>query len=151
MLRGHSEFLYSKEGITQGDPLSMFVYAVATLPLIRMLSDTAKWIQMWYADDTSAGGLLSDLYDWFTLLCSCGLAFGYPPQPSKCFVVVAAPFQCQAEDIFGKLGVKVVTGHRFWVVTLVIPLREMNLCFRKLNIGVVLFENLLLLLRLNLR
>lgn len=29
------EYLYSKEGVTQGDPLSMFVYTVATLPLIE--------------------------------------------------------------------------------------------------------------------
>ena len=30
-----SEILYSKEGVTQGDPLWMFAYAVATLPLIE--------------------------------------------------------------------------------------------------------------------
>ena len=113
MLHGHSEFLYSKEGVTQGDPLSMFVYAVAILPLIHSLNDRSRWTQMWYADDASAGGLLTDMYDWFSLLCSRGPAFGYTPQPSKCYVVVAAPFQCQAEDIFGKLGVKIVTGHQF--------------------------------------
>ena len=60
VLCGHSGFLYSEEGVTQGDPLSMFVYAVA---LIQTISDTSKWTQMWYADDASAGGLLTDLYD----------------------------------------------------------------------------------------
>ena len=103
MLCGHSEFLYSKEGITSGDPLSMFVYAVATLPLIRMLSDTAKWIQMWYADDTSAGGLLSDLYDWFTLLHSCSPAFGFvrkfaaiaSSQLQAAFAAVTKSIQCE--------------------------------------------------------
>jgi len=35
VLKGSSTFLYSKEGVTQGDPLSMFMYAVGTLPLIR--------------------------------------------------------------------------------------------------------------------
>ena len=67
------------------------------------------------ADDTSAGGFLTDLYDWFTLLCPRGPAFGYTPQPSKCFVVVAAPFQHQTEDIFGKLGVKtLIFGWIYW-------------------------------------
>ena len=31
VLRSSSDFLYSKEGVTQGDPLSMFMYAVGTL------------------------------------------------------------------------------------------------------------------------
>ena len=56
VLRGHSEFLFSREGITQGDPLSMFVYAIGTLPLIHSLEDTCRRTQLWYADDASAGG-----------------------------------------------------------------------------------------------
>ena len=36
VVRGSSEFLYSKEGVTQGDPLSMFMYAIGTLPLIHL-------------------------------------------------------------------------------------------------------------------
>ena len=30
--------IYSKEGVTQGDPLSMFFYAVAVLPSIKYLA-----------------------------------------------------------------------------------------------------------------
>ena len=30
-----SKILYNKDGVTQGDPLSMFSYAVATLPVIE--------------------------------------------------------------------------------------------------------------------
>ena len=30
VLRGSSDYLYSKEGVTQGDPLSMFIYGVTT-------------------------------------------------------------------------------------------------------------------------
>ena len=51
--------------------------------------------------------------DLLTLLCSRGPAFGYFPQPSKCFVVVAPSFVDQAKNIFGCLGVQVVTGHHF--------------------------------------
>ena len=35
VLRGSQEFLYSMEGVTQGDPLSMFLYAIGTLPLFE--------------------------------------------------------------------------------------------------------------------
>jgi hypothetical protein len=34
---GTGTFLYSKEGVTQGDPLSMFAYGIGLLPLIRAL------------------------------------------------------------------------------------------------------------------
>ena len=42
VLRGSSTFLYSKEGVTQGDPLSMFAYAIGTLPLIHSLRDPGR-------------------------------------------------------------------------------------------------------------
>ena len=34
IVRGSDEFLFSHEGVTQGDPLFMFLYAVGNLPLI---------------------------------------------------------------------------------------------------------------------
>jgi hypothetical protein len=39
---GAGTFLYSKEGVTQGDPLSMFAYGIGLLPLIRALKDTVS-------------------------------------------------------------------------------------------------------------
>ena len=46
VLRGSSTYLYSKEGVTRGDPLSMFMYAIGTLPLIRSLNDPGQWTQL---------------------------------------------------------------------------------------------------------
>ena len=46
VLRGLSTFLYSKEGVTQGDSLTMFMYAIGTLPLIRSLRDPGQWTQL---------------------------------------------------------------------------------------------------------
>jgi len=66
-----------------------------------------------YADDASAGGSLSDLHEWFSLLCTRGPAFGYFPEPTKSFVVVSERFTGEAEAAFGSLGVHVVTSHRF--------------------------------------
>ena len=31
---GSAEYLYSREGVTHGDPLSMFLYAISILPLM---------------------------------------------------------------------------------------------------------------------
>ena len=42
IVRGTSDCLYSKKGVTQGDPLSMFMYAIGTLPLIRSLHDSSR-------------------------------------------------------------------------------------------------------------
>ena len=37
VVHGSNEYLYSREGVTQGDPLSMLFYAVTILPLIKSL------------------------------------------------------------------------------------------------------------------
>ena len=113
VLRGSSTYLYSKEGVTQGDPLSMFMYAIGTLPLIRSLNDPGHWTQLWYADDASASGALPKLRNWFNQLCSYGPSFGYYPEPTKSFVVVSERWKSDAAAVFGDLGVQVVTGHRF--------------------------------------
>lgn len=39
MLHGSSEYILSKEGVTQGNPLSMLLYAMAVLPHIQALID----------------------------------------------------------------------------------------------------------------
>jgi len=81
--------------------------------LIQSLHFPQSWTQLWYADDASAGGLLKNLWEWFWLLCSRGPHFGYFPEPSKCFVVVAPSQLSLANDIFGPLCIQIVTGHRF--------------------------------------
>ena len=51
--------LLSREGTTQGDPLAMPTYAIATLPLIRRLVGVR---QIWYADDATAMGEVEALH-----------------------------------------------------------------------------------------
>ena len=60
----------------------MYVYAISILPLIQSLQLCA---QLWYADDTSTGGLLIDVHEWYLHLCSLEPSYGYFPEPSKCF------------------------------------------------------------------
>ena len=51
--------LYSNEGTTQGDPLAMPFYALATIPLLQRLLKSV--IHTWYMDDASA---CADLLLW---------------------------------------------------------------------------------------
>ena len=64
MLMIDGQELLSEEGTTQGDPLSMPMYAISILPFIRWLaSDDVQ--QVWYADDTTATGKLDVLRGWW--------------------------------------------------------------------------------------
>ena len=113
LIQGSDQFLLSKEGVTQGDPLSMMLYAVAVLPLIRSLEDSCEWVQNWYADDSSCVGELSSVRRWFDKLLIGGPAYGYFPEPSKTVLVVGSSDLERASDLFRDLGISVVTGSRF--------------------------------------
>ena len=112
VLTGSNCLLYSKEGTTQGDPLSMAFYAIGLLPLIRDLKDLQRWIQVWYADDSNCAGRLELLRVWLDTLIRKGPIFGYFPEPSKSAIVVASEFVQEAQDLFDDLGVRVTTSHR---------------------------------------
>ena len=59
MVGGSPDFILSKEGVTQGDPLSMMMYSVSFLSLIRSLIHHNKWNQNWYADSSCIGKLVN--------------------------------------------------------------------------------------------
>ena len=99
--------------MTQGDPLSMMLYAVAVLPLIRSLEDSCEWVQNWYADDSSCVGELSSVRRWFDKLLIGGPAYGYFPEPSKTVLVVGSSDLERASGLFHDIGISVVTGSRF--------------------------------------
>ena len=60
---------------------------------------SSQWTQLWYADDASVGGSLSDLHEWFSLVCSHGPSFGYFPEPRKSVLVGNLHFKMEAENI----------------------------------------------------
>ena len=99
--------------VTQGDPLSMMMYAIAVLPLIQALVDQDKWDQNWYADYSVCSAELPRLREWFDKLCEMGPDFGYYPEPEKTVLVVDSKDEAVTDRLFVKLGVTVVTGHRF--------------------------------------
>ena len=55
-------FLHSKEGVTQVDPLAIIAYVLGILPLIGDLRTTYPSVtQSCYADDNEAGGTLAGI------------------------------------------------------------------------------------------
>ena len=103
---------FSREGVTQGDPISMFMYAIGTLPLIQLLKNTDKWSQVSYADDSSVSGELSSLQEWLTMLMERGPDFGYFPEPSKSYLIVNESNRDLANLLFGDFGLKIATSGR---------------------------------------
>ena len=75
------DILLSQEGTTQGNPLAMPMYSLATIPLIKRLKSSTK--QIWYADDAAATGLLADLCKLWDQLTREGPNFSYFSNPSK--------------------------------------------------------------------
>ena len=79
--------LFSEEGTTQGDPLAMPMYALATIPLINCLMVATDLKQVCYADDATASGSLSSLRVWWDHLASLGPTFGYHPNAIKTWLL----------------------------------------------------------------
>lgn len=114
IVKGSSElFILSKEGVIQGDPLSMLLYSVVTYPLVCSLVDRLKWHQSWYADDSACVSSFDHLLEWFHLLSKKGSAYGYLTQPHKSLVIVHPNKTQLAREVFKDSGIRVVSGGRY--------------------------------------
>ena len=87
----------SSEGMTQGDPLAMPVYAIGITPLLEMIKpESPKDITMKhvaFADDLGGAGELLELRHWWDNIVLWGLKLGY--NPTEPFKVVAC---CRANS-----------------------------------------------------
>ena len=105
--------LASEEGTTQGDPLAMPMYALATIPLIHQLrSKVSDTVQIWYADDVATSGKLTSLRKWWDNLTHLGTPFGYYANASKTWLIVKGPALTQARDIFGDTHINITSEGR---------------------------------------
>ena len=105
--------LQSQEGTTQGDPLAMPFYALATRPLIDALDkDLPDLRQIWYADDATAVGKLCDLKRWWDKLSMIGPSFGYYVNPNKTWLVTKEKCVSAASTLFGESNVNITTEGR---------------------------------------
>ena len=78
----------SLEGTTQGDPLAMVFYALATLPLIGPCKVSSLTGEAWFADDATGSGSIASLRAWWDKLVAPGPKFGYFPNGLKTWLVV---------------------------------------------------------------
>ena len=76
------------EGITQGDPLAMAMYALAITPFKKLRREEQDARQVWFADDSTAAGRLQALKSWWHHLTTMGSGYGYFPNASKTTLVV---------------------------------------------------------------
>ena len=102
----------TRELYTQGDVAAMSKYAVGIRPLINILAEHTKvdeCIQAWYADDSSAVGILKRLKEWWDALCFTGPKLGYFPKPSKTiFIVKRKQLLPAARALFGHSGMEII-------------------------------------------
>ena len=94
--------ILSQEGTTQGDPLAMAMYGLATIPLIRRMD--GPWKQVWYADDSAATGTVVQLREWWDRLATEGPGFGYVANPAKTWLVTKDGHCEEASRIFAGSG-----------------------------------------------
>ena len=107
--RSQCEIL-STEGTTQGDPLSMAIYALGIPPLIRQLHNLhSSTKQVWFADDASASATCAALRNWWDELTTLGPLFRYHPKPSKTHLVVKENFLEVARNTFADTGVQITS------------------------------------------
>ena len=98
----------SQEGTTQGDPLAMPWYALASTVVISYLKQRHKVAsQVWLANDAAAAGKLSDLHSWYLSNCAYGNKAGYHVNASKTWLIVKTEaIKEEAERIFrGEINV----------------------------------------------
>lgn len=79
------DVLLSSEGTTQGDPLAMPMYVLATIPLMKKLNSNVD--QTWYADDAAGVGKLLHLKRWWDEINTVGPGYGYHANAFKTWLV----------------------------------------------------------------
>ena len=101
--------LESSEGMTQGDPLSMALYAISLQPLITHLHLVSSTKQCWFADDASGAGSTMQLKTWWDTLAEIGPDYGYYPKDEKCWLIVKPEKEEIAKETFKGTAINITT------------------------------------------
>ena len=104
----------SDEGVTQGDPAAMQMYAISTIPLqeeISMHKTHAKHVA--FADDINGGGTVENVQTWWETINLKGPKYGYNPKASKSWLIVKPEKYDRAMELFKDSNVQItMEGHK---------------------------------------
>ena len=105
----------SREGSTQGDPISSPIYGIGITPLLNaiMPSDKRTLTNVAIADDITGAGKLIALRAWWDRIITFGKFIGYTVNASKSWLIVKSEYEMEAKIIFENTGIQITTeGHR---------------------------------------
>jgi hypothetical protein len=111
---GDCEIILSREGVTQGDPLSMVLYGLALTPLAETLRARVPTVaQPWYADDAAMAGSVDGIAEAQRLLLELGPRRGYFPEPDKSILIVPLATPTPALEPLVEFNFRHAEGHRY--------------------------------------
>ena len=107
-------FILSREGVTQGDPLSMLLYGLVMTPLALILRwEEPNVIWTWYVDTVALSGLPVTVANGIRLLQRFGLTRGYYSCPAKSILIDASPKDSHRARLLAELDFKSPEGSRY--------------------------------------
>ena len=111
---GDCETILSREGVTQGDPLSMVLYGLALTPLAETIRAAVPTVvQPWYADDAAMAGPITGIADAQRLLLELGPRRGYFPEPDKSVLISPLATPPSALTSLAEFNFRHEAGHRY--------------------------------------
>jgi hypothetical protein len=106
--------ILSKEGIAQGDPASMLIFGVATMPLCeRAMVAVPETLHTWYADDDANTGEAKHNAAVLAFLMEHGPKYGYFPSAEKSWHICKGEDEEVAKAAFDEYGLDIqfTRGH----------------------------------------
>ena len=100
--------LLSREGVAQGNPLSMAIYGIALLPLGEQLREEFPTVlQPWYADDCAMMGSAEDVAACLLVIQKVGPMFGYHPEPEKSWGICPLATEAEGKATMAAAGLQI--------------------------------------------